>query len=66
MASQDVMDVPADLRAALAADAQAECAFAALARSHKAEYLKWIAEAKKPETRARRVAETIARLRSTR
>jgi uncharacterized protein YdeI (YjbR/CyaY-like superfamily) len=66
MASQDVVDVPEDLRAALAADAQAERAFAVLPRSHKAEYLKWIGEARKPETRARHVGQTIDRLRGGR
>ena len=36
--------------------------FAGLSYSHKNAYVTWIEEAKKPETRARRVAETVARL----
>ena len=58
------IEVPADLRAALAADAAAEQAFVALPASHQAEYLKWIGEAKKAETRVRRIAETITRLKA--
>jgi lactate dehydrogenase-like 2-hydroxyacid dehydrogenase len=34
----------------------------ALSFTHNREYIGWISEAKKPETRARRIAETIARL----
>jgi uncharacterized protein YdeI (YjbR/CyaY-like superfamily) len=63
MANPDGAEVSGDLLAALRADAEAERAFIALPPSHRVEYLKWIGEAKKPETRARRVSETIARLR---
>ena len=36
--------------------------FDSLPPSHQREYLTWIAEAKKPATRERRVASTLARL----
>jgi uncharacterized protein YdeI (YjbR/CyaY-like superfamily) len=52
--------VPDDLAAALAAVPAAARAFAALPPSHRREYLNWIAEAKKPQTRATRIAKTVA------
>jgi uncharacterized protein YdeI (YjbR/CyaY-like superfamily) len=39
-------------------------AFAALAFTHRREYVLWVEGAKRPETRARRVAGTVERLRS--
>jgi uncharacterized protein YdeI (YjbR/CyaY-like superfamily) len=51
--------VPADFRAALAKSAKARTHFAAFAPSHRREYVKWITEAKRPETRARRLATAI-------
>lgn len=50
---------PADLRAALARHARARAAWAGFAPSHKREYVEWITEAKRPETRARRLATTL-------
>jgi hypothetical protein len=50
--------VPEDLAAALA-DAGATDAFSSLAPSHRKEYVRWITEAKKAETRAKRVAEAV-------
>ena len=64
-ALQDRVDrpVPAELKKALAADARAEAEFRRLSPTQ-AKYLKnWIAEAKKPETRERRAAKAVARLR---
>ncbi len=55
-----VSDHP-DLDAALAAAGLAE-RFMALPPSHQREYTVWITEAKKPDTRARRIAGTIERL----
>jgi transcription termination factor Rho len=55
------VDVPADLRAALA-DARLQSRFDALSYSHRREYLRWIEEAKRPATRQRRVEQTIARV----
>jgi Bacteriocin-protection, YdeI or OmpD-Associated/Domain of unknown function (DUF1905) len=56
--------VPADLRAALAADPEVEKAFAKLSFTHRREYVEWVEEAKRPETRARRVAGTVERVRA--
>ena len=58
---EDVKTVPDDLAAALAVDARVREAWERLAPSHKKLYLSWIGEAKRPETRARRVAETVRR-----
>ena len=51
--------VPADLRSALEADPKAKAAFADLSFTHGREYVEWIEEAKRPETRARRIAGTV-------
>lgn len=58
-----VIEVPEDLAAALAGDAEAAAAFERLAYTHRREYVSWITDAKKPETRARRVAGTLDKLR---
>lgn len=50
---------PPELAAALKADAAAAAAFQKLPPSCRREYVKWVAEAKKPETRRRRAAQTI-------
>lgn len=54
----DSLTVPEDLAAALAAVPPAERFFAALTSSQRKMILYWIASAKLPETRAKRVAET--------
>jgi uncharacterized protein YdeI (YjbR/CyaY-like superfamily) len=54
--------VPRDLRTALSRNKTAAAHFTGLAYSHKREYVDWILEAKKPETRARRIARTIVML----
>ncbi len=51
-----VVKVPPDLRKALAKNKAAKQAFAKMPYSHQKEYVEAIAEAKKPETRARRIA----------
>jgi len=56
------VEVPEDLARALAKDKAAGKAYAALSFSHRKEYAVWVAEAKKPETRARRVAQTLEKL----
>jgi Domain of unknown function (DUF1905)/Bacteriocin-protection, YdeI or OmpD-Associated len=53
--------VPDDLAAALAA-ADRRAAFDALSFSHQREYVGWINEAKRGDTRARRIAQTVERL----
>lgn len=57
------VEVPPALAAALAADPVAAQAFEALAYSHRKEYAVWVGEAKREETRDRRVAQAIERLR---
>jgi len=53
---------PDDLAAALQEQPAAAAYFAKLAFSHQREYVRWLEGAKKPETRARRLAETVERL----
>ena len=53
--------LPADLRDALRADDAAWQAFQKLSFSHRREYVEWVEEAKRPETRARRIAATVER-----
>jgi hypothetical protein len=55
--------VPRDLRAALAEDLAASAAFKRMSFTHRREYVDWVEEAKRPETRARRIAMTVARVR---
>jgi len=38
--------------------------FAALSYSHQREYVQWIGEAKRPDTRRRRIDQTVERLRA--
>ena len=52
--------VPTDLAAALAKNARARESFSSFAPSHKREYVEWIVEAKRAETRARRVKDAVA------
>ena len=56
--------VPSDLKAALAAAPDAEAAFRALSFTHKREYVEWVEEAKRDETRRRRVAASVERVRA--
>ena len=56
------VEVPEALAAALAGDAAARAAYEALAYTHRKEFARWVAEAKRPETRDRRVAETLTML----
>lgn len=55
------VDAPDDLRAALRAD-PARAAFAKLSFTHGREYVELVEEAKRPETRARRIAATVERV----
>ena len=57
------VEVPPALAAALAADSEALAAFEKLSYTHRKEYTRWVEEAKKDETRERRVAKTLDRLR---
>jgi hypothetical protein len=57
------VDVPAALAAALASDPSARAAYDALAFTHRKEYARWIEEAKREETRRRRVSQALEMLR---
>jgi hypothetical protein len=57
-AGERTVAVPADLTKALKAG-KVDRAFAALAPSHRKEFVRWVEEAKKPETRANRIARTV-------
>jgi uncharacterized protein YdeI (YjbR/CyaY-like superfamily) len=56
-------EVPAELAQALATEDAAAATFAAFPPGCRRAYCEWISEAKRPETRARRVAEAVAMLR---
>ena len=58
--------VPAFIRRAVAAHPAAQRTFVGLAPTYRRDYVRWIVEAKKPETRERRLAEAIRRLESNR
>jgi hypothetical protein len=60
------VEVPGALAGALASDAEAKAAFDRLAYTHRKEYAQWIAEAKRDETRERRVAQALQMLRAGR
>ena len=53
--------VPKDLAAALAANAAARSFFGGLAPSYRKLYVAWLEDAKRPETRQRRIATVVAR-----
>jgi uncharacterized protein YdeI (YjbR/CyaY-like superfamily) len=53
------LPVPADLAAALGKNRKAQAAFEGFSPSHRREYIEWITEAKREETRARRLAATV-------
>lgn len=61
-AAKPELPIPDDFSAALAVNQAALATLAQLAPSHRREYLEWIVEAKRPETRARRIAQAVAQL----
>lgn len=60
------VDVPPALAAALDADPPARAAFDKLAYTHRKEFARWIAEAKRDETRDRRVQQAVTMIREGR
>ena len=56
------VELAEDVAAALAAQPQAAAAFAALAYTHQREYVQWIEEAKRADTRARRIVQMVERV----
>jgi hypothetical protein len=59
-----IVEVPADLAAALAAQPGATATFDALSYTMHKEYVRQVEEAKAPETRERRIAAIVVKLRS--
>ena len=60
------VDTPPDLKSALADGGVAPSAFDGMSYSHQKEYVDWIESAKRPETRARRVAKAVSMIRDNR
>lgn len=58
--------LPADLSAALADEPAVKKAFTDMSYTHRREYVEWVEEAKRPDTRARRIAATVERVRAGR
>jgi len=58
------IDVPESLAAALERDSLADAAFKALSYTHRKEYARWIEDAKRDETRQRRVQQALEMLRA--
>ncbi len=58
------VEVPADLAKALAQDDAARATFDGLSYTHRKEWVRWVEEAKKAETRATRLAKTVESLRA--
>jgi uncharacterized protein YdeI (YjbR/CyaY-like superfamily) len=57
-----VATVPAELKRAFRSDKEAKSAFEKLSYTHQKEYVKWIEEAKKAETRQSRIVKTLEML----
>lgn len=55
-------ELPSELRAALASSPAALAAFDRLSPSHRREYVQWVDEARRPDSRERRAAQTVMRL----
>jgi Bacteriocin-protection, YdeI or OmpD-Associated/Domain of unknown function (DUF1905) len=58
------VELPADLAAAM--EGAARTAYDGLSYSHRKEWVRWVEEAKKPETRATRIEKTVTGLREGR
>lgn len=58
------VEVPGALAVALAGDPQAGASFERLAFTHRKEFARWIAEAKREETRERRVQQAVEMIRA--
>jgi hypothetical protein len=56
--------LPDDLFAALASDADARVKFEAMAFAHRKEYVRWVTEAKREDTRQRRVHQALEMIRA--
>jgi uncharacterized protein YdeI (YjbR/CyaY-like superfamily) len=56
------VEAPDDLVRAFDGNETAKAAFEKCSYTHKKEYVEWINEAKKPETRQRRIVKTLEKL----
>lgn len=54
-----IVEVPDDLAAAFAAHPEAIARYEKLSYTHRKEYVRWVTEAKRPETRQQRIAKTV-------
>jgi uncharacterized protein YdeI (YjbR/CyaY-like superfamily) len=63
---QRLVQVPPELADALAGDPEASAAFERLAYTHRKEFARWVAEAKKEDTRLGRAAQALEMLRAGR
>jgi hypothetical protein len=57
-----VVEIPPELKKAFAKEKEAKAIFAKLPYTHQKEYVTWVAEAKRDETRQARIAKTIEML----
>jgi uncharacterized protein YdeI (YjbR/CyaY-like superfamily) len=57
------ISVPDEIVEALGADPKASATFDGLSYTHRKEWVRWVEEAKKPETRAARLVKTVESLR---
>lgn len=57
-----IVEVPDDLSAVFAAHPEARTRYERLSYTHRKEYVRWIEEAKKPETRLKRLNKTVEML----
>jgi uncharacterized protein YdeI (YjbR/CyaY-like superfamily) len=57
--AKQTVKVPADLKVALKSNSKARTTFGNFSYSHKKEYVDWITDAKREETRKRRLATTV-------
>jgi bacteriocin resistance YdeI/OmpD-like protein/uncharacterized protein DUF1905 len=60
------VELPPALAAVLDAEPELRARYDGLAFTHRKEFARWVSEAKREETRERRVAETVSRLREGR
>jgi hypothetical protein len=60
--AERVVELPEGLALALDADQDARAAYEALAVTHRREFARWVQEAKRKETRQRRIAQTVEML----
>ena len=63
---EELMEIPPDLQATMAADQQAQNNFDNLAPSHIKQFIWWINDAKRETTRQRRIRETVRMVREGR